>query len=1774
MAQQMCFDCLQRRIHSDFSGKLVFSYGLSDSAFPFGSSAVVQLCNSSGEAASAPQFLIKFLPSHPNDCLTKYVNEYVLDNAEGCSDNGIDGRIASVGVTWDEEEISSDVYSNEKPKSDSLMNEPKCLSNGGTEILLHSSTCKHSTRFSCSRVISALVPVSYVGNFSDSVFEELAVNSLTGSLEDHILNSLSLLIEGKASGRDSVNFLNLLGIPSFDENQFPGSLRHPNIAPVLMMVKASHYIDVALPKTPYTLENILHYSPEALKSDWHIRFLIYQLLSALAYIHGLGVAHGNICPSSVMLTESCWSWLSIFDKPGVGFSSSSRGKGCTSTLPEKVGCSEAGCPSQGLYADLKLSPSIDWHRDFNQWWRGEISNFEYLLILNRLAGRRWGDHTFHTVMPWVIDFSMKPDENSDAGWRDLKKSKWRLAKGDEQLDFTYSTSEFPHHVSDECLSELAVCSYKARRLPLSVLRMAVRSVYEPNEYPSTMQRLYQWTPDECIPEFYCNPQIFHSLHAGMTDLAVPSWADGPEEFIKLHRDALESERVSHELHHWIDITFGYKMSGEAAVSAKNVMLPSSEPMMPRPAGRRQLFTQPHPMRRGAVRKPCDSTNESTLHHELRSESSVLSETAYLQELEDASSFCEHAMHLSPLYGYHLDFVSDISPVQESSGENVNKSIPLSSDTKKNQLSRLHIDTSYLLEHIEVEDEGSRGYQELFLWREKSSCLKTFSEEIARDIFSVGCLLAELHLRKPLFDPSSLTMYLDSGVLPGLMHELPPHTKLLVEACIQKDCMRRPSAKCLLESPYFPTTVKASYLFLAPLQLLAKGGSCLQYAANFAKQGVLKAMGTFAAEMCAPYCLSFVVTPLSDTEAEWAYILLKEFIKSLTPKAVKTLVLPAIQKILQVAATTLMAVCERIGPDLTALHVLPQLKELFDELAFSPRKANASTSFGRRLKSSKPIIDGGGLIESRMDLARPSAKCLLESPYFPTTVKASYLFLAPLQLLAKGGSCLQYAANFAKQGVLKAMGTFAAEMCAPYCLSFVVTPLSDTEAEWAYILLKEFIKSLTPKAVKTLVLPAIQKILQTTVYSHLKVSILQDSFVREIWNRTGKQVYLETVHPLVILNLYTAAHNSSATAASVLLICSSEELGIPITIHQTILPLIQCFGKGLSSDGIDVLVRIGGLLGENFIVRQMLPLLKHVFHSCIGVSRMNKPEPVHSWSAFALIDCLTTIDGLVAFLPREVVAKELVEDKSCPQVLVLMETNFEHRVLQVAATTLMAVCERIGPDLTALHVLPQLKELFDELAFSPRKANASTSFGRRLKSSKPIIDGGGLIESRMDLALLLYPSFAYLLGIEKLRQCCTTWLLLEQYLLQYHNWKWEHTGELSRSGSDTILSKRSAFSNRSTPEYSPAKLLLNGVGWSIPQSQGTRGAKNMMPQKRFSEMHQSSAEMHPSNFKFEPWFWFPSPASSWDGPDFLARAGGVKDEHPWKIRASVIYSVRAHPGALRYLAVCPDECTVFTAGIGAGFKGTVQKWELARINCVSGYYGHEEVVNDICVLSSSGRVASCDGTIHVWSSRTGKLISVYSEPSVDSAHVASPPSSSSRANLDQVNMLSSNAQSSGILTGAFDGSLYTCMHQTELGEKLVVGTGNGSLRFIDVVRGQKLHLWRGDSMESGYPSLISSICSCGSDKMQPDGASSPSWIAAGLSSGHCRLFDARSGNVISSWKAHDGYVTKDGQQAVTCQKLYMADHGARNFSVLSSISILPFSRLFLVGTEDGYLRICC
>lgn len=55
------------------------------------------------------------------------------------------------------------------------------------------------------------------------------------------------------------------------------------------------------------------------------------------------------------------------------------------------------------------------------------------------------------------------------------------------------------------------------------------------------------------------------------DIVLPPWAkQDPREFIRVHRLALECDYVSQHLHQWIDLIFGCKQNGLAAVEAVNV----------------------------------------------------------------------------------------------------------------------------------------------------------------------------------------------------------------------------------------------------------------------------------------------------------------------------------------------------------------------------------------------------------------------------------------------------------------------------------------------------------------------------------------------------------------------------------------------------------------------------------------------------------------------------------------------------------------------------------------------------------------------------------------------------------------------------------------------------------------------------------------------------------------------------------------------------------------------------------------------------------------------------------------------------------------------------------------------------------------------------------------------------------------------------------------------------------------------------------------------------
>ena len=385
-----------------------------------------------------------------------------------------------------------------------------------------------------------------------------------------------------------------------------------NVVPFVCALEGKTAYFLIEPYFQHSLHDIVTFSPSVLSSS-HVRplFVIYELMHALRWYHSQGISHGDLTLQRVKVRKGLWIHLQspdlmdslVFD-PVRDHQQGKRVDSNSSPL-EADEMEHAPCKAR---PQLNRDKDTAWKWTRNdlpclvqQWVNGELNNYEYLMALNYLAGRRFGDPNYHPVFPWVTDFSLP-----DGQYRDLRKSKFRLNKGDRQLDVTYRaawldnqdgiSTAVPHHVSD-VLSDITYHVYLARRTPKSVLCDHVRTHWVPNEYPSSMERLYHWTPDECIPQFFSDCSIFESIHPDLPDLEVPSWTATPEDFIKWHRSVLESETVSLNLHHWIDLTFGHKLSGKDAVKAKNVYLHLIDKHQSLSNhGVLQLFAQAHPQR--------------------------------------------------------------------------------------------------------------------------------------------------------------------------------------------------------------------------------------------------------------------------------------------------------------------------------------------------------------------------------------------------------------------------------------------------------------------------------------------------------------------------------------------------------------------------------------------------------------------------------------------------------------------------------------------------------------------------------------------------------------------------------------------------------------------------------------------------------------------------------------------------------------------------------------------------------------------------------------------------------------------------------------------------------------------------------------------------------------------------------------------------------------------------------------------------------------------------
>ncbi|XP_012545772.2 WD repeat-containing protein 81 isoform X1 [Bombyx mori] len=399
------------------------------------------------------------------------------------------------------------------------------------------------------------------------------------------------------------------------------------------------------------LLDCLNYTPNLIDKNYgRGLFVIYQLLNLAKAMSDRGLSLGALTLQDIYLSENLWlqvvpmivNNIHCLDPTDIYEQSKRRTQLNQVTLPNsETSQSNDECSWRKNAVKLEKICML--------WLNGMISNLDYLKHLNVLAGRSPSDPQTHFMVPWVTDFSSRCGRN----WRDLTKSKYRLNKGDHQLDMTYdvtsSADQIPHHVSD-ALSDITCYVYLARRTPKEVLCKYVRNKWVPAEYPASIQRMQEWTPDECIPEFYTDPTVFKSIHEDLPDLDIPSWASCVEDFITKHREALESTHVSENLHHWIDIAFGYKLSGQASVKAKNVCLSLVDGHTRlRRGGTVQLFTAPHPPRAPRAAPPAPPALHWTLPRDAKKSVKNESSDEVSEDEEEPAGVPQHVscLHVPP-----------------------------------------------------------------------------------------------------------------------------------------------------------------------------------------------------------------------------------------------------------------------------------------------------------------------------------------------------------------------------------------------------------------------------------------------------------------------------------------------------------------------------------------------------------------------------------------------------------------------------------------------------------------------------------------------------------------------------------------------------------------------------------------------------------------------------------------------------------------------------------------------------------------------------------------------------------------------------------------------------------------------------------------------------------------------------------------------------------------------------------------------------------------------
>jgi hypothetical protein len=241
-----------------------------------------------------------------------------------------------------------------------------------------------------------------------------------------------------------------------------------------------------------------------------------------------------------------------------------------------------------------------------QWVRGKISNLQYLLAVNKCAGRSYLDASRYPLIPWCVRSYDTPliKLYEPTYFRDLAKpfglmsDNQRAASYLEHYQSMVKDKEpHPFYFGTYVSNVSSVLQYLMRLEPVSKCwKSFYGRVHEsPERIFHSLVKHYQSIATtsqdlkESIPEFYFLPEMFQNLNSlsivdkpsenwRVDHFEFPTWAkDNPYHFVYLNRIILESEIVTERLPNWINLIFGSHQQGKKALASKNIYQPTIYP---------------------------------------------------------------------------------------------------------------------------------------------------------------------------------------------------------------------------------------------------------------------------------------------------------------------------------------------------------------------------------------------------------------------------------------------------------------------------------------------------------------------------------------------------------------------------------------------------------------------------------------------------------------------------------------------------------------------------------------------------------------------------------------------------------------------------------------------------------------------------------------------------------------------------------------------------------------------------------------------------------------------------------------------------------------------------------------------------------------------------------------------------------------------------------------------------------------------------------------------